>query len=134
MSYLSTFQQACGVPPFPQLPITITILPGFWSLLNIYNNFHGSFWAICLTAFLFFFRGLICFQTCWVNFNGRSISHMSLFRCLLPKLGVHPALYGSHSFWWGGASFTLWIGCYLWCDLHHGWLEIRSHVPVPSHA
>lgn len=53
---LSGIKRVHGVPPKPRLPMTLNILLGLRSLLNLNNSFHASFWAICLTAFFGLFR------------------------------------------------------------------------------
>ena len=55
-SVLSGIKRIHGTPPQPCLPITVNLLLGIRSLLNLSNSFHASFWAICLTSFFGLFR------------------------------------------------------------------------------
>ena len=45
-----------GTPPVPKLPITVDILGRIYSLLNLNDSKHASFWAVCLVSFFGLFR------------------------------------------------------------------------------
>ena len=55
-SVLRGIKRTLGKPPKPRLPITIPLLIGIRSRLNLNSSKHASFWAICLVAFFGLFR------------------------------------------------------------------------------
>ena len=55
-SVLKGIRRILGTPPMPRLPITVNILIGIRSRLNLNSSRHASFWAVCLTAFFGLFR------------------------------------------------------------------------------
>ena len=55
-SVLRGIRRTLGVPPKPRLPITISLLLGIRSRLNLNSSKHASFWAICLVSFFGLFR------------------------------------------------------------------------------
>ena len=55
-SVLRGIKRTLGVPPKPRLPITVSLLLGIRSRLNLNCSKHASFWAICLVAFFGLFR------------------------------------------------------------------------------
>lgn len=53
---LRGIKRTLGAPPKPRLPITVSLLLGIRSRLNLNSSKHASFWAICLVAFFGLFR------------------------------------------------------------------------------
>ena len=190
-SVLRGIKRTLGVPPKPRLPITVPMLLGIRSCLNLNCSKHASFWAICLVAFFGLFRKAHLlpessgsfnparmftrsdFQVtascvyitvrwsktiqlgqrtvtvllvaapssplcpvsaivhafnltpgcspssqalCWrdsCNFRTSVFTYktfMTSMKLVLAQLGVSPALYGTHSFRRGGATFALEAG------------------------
>ena len=55
-SVLRGIKRTLGVPPKPRLPITVSLLLGIRSRLNLNCGKHSSFWDICLVSFFGLFR------------------------------------------------------------------------------
>ena len=53
---LTGIKRVLGTPPKPRLPISIDLLRGIRSRLNLNSSRHASFWAICLVSFFGLFR------------------------------------------------------------------------------
>lgn len=53
---LNGIKRVLGTPPKPRLPITVDLLLGIKSRLNLNSSRHASFWAICLVSFFGLFR------------------------------------------------------------------------------
>lgn len=70
-SVLTGMKRMLGVPPQPRLPITINLLLGIRSRLNLNSSKHASFWAICLVSFFGLFRKSHLLPTSSAAFNAR---------------------------------------------------------------
>ena len=49
-------KRVLGSPTHPKLPITINLLKGILSTLNLNDSFHRCFWGVCLVAFFSMLR------------------------------------------------------------------------------
>ena len=76
---LRGMKRTLGVPPKPRLPITITLLLGIRSRLNLNCSKHASFWAICLVAFFGLFRKAHLLPESESGFNAKKMFTRSDF-------------------------------------------------------
>ena len=81
-SVLRGIKRTLGVPPKPRLPVTVSLLVGIRSRLNLNCSKHASFWAICLVAFFGLFRKAHLLPESESGFNPKKMFTRSDFSAL----------------------------------------------------